>query len=178
MAVKLWNGVEWIDVDQPHAYDAGQWKALEKIHAYGFGSDDWGWYQVWPESVAPPTNPGGTYTLDPHTENISTSQGGLSWARFNLGNYAGKITAVKATIAWLSRGSMPSSVLGNGSGTYYRSISYEPSFANRTISHDLGSTAVSQFNSGSATGYTIDPDTTNTPSVWIGSLRLQVTVSG
>ena len=151
------------------------------IWAYGFGSNGQGWYIVWPPEeipppTEPPTNPGGTYTLNASTKSISGSPGGLSWARFNTGSYQGRITAVKALISWDSLGSMPCAVLGNGSGSYYRSISYDSGYANRSIGHDI-SAGVGEFNSGAATGYTIDPNTTNTPNVWINNLRLQVTVT-
>lgn len=182
MAAHLWNGSAWEEVKNPYAEQGGSMIKPSKIHAYGYGSQGWGWYVVWPDdggTAPPPTNPGGTYTLYPHTQTISGSPGGLSWARFNIGSYAGKITAAYAVINWHSHnGSMPSRILGNGSGTYYRSISYDTSYAYRTISHSLGSTAVSQLNSGSATGYTVDPDTSNTPSLWIGSLKLKLTVTG
>lgn len=169
---------------------AGGWRAVTGMWVRVSGA--WrpviaGWSRIegawrpWvDETSAPPVDPpqpGGTYVLSPTSSYISPWGGGTSYAEFGLSAYRGRITAVKARISWSSKGAMSSDVTGRPSNSYYRGITFNSDFANRTIDHDLYSTAVAQMNAGSASGYNITPVISYYPTEWISSLRLVVTTS-
>ena len=141
----------WRDIENIWTRKNGVWREIETAHAKTGGT----WQQWWPPEAGPTPPPsGGTYVLSPYTSSWPTGSA-TGYAQFYTSGYAGRITAVKARISWSTLGSPDSNVYGRASGTYYRAISQDSGWANRTIDHDLGSTAVSQFNAQSANGYSI-----------------------
>lgn len=138
------NGI-WTKIDADWIPIKTGWTRIDNV-----------WHQWWPtDEEPPPSGPSpGTYILSPTSQSWpTTSQAG--WALFNTAFYRGHISVVSARVSWSSLGSPSSNVDGRPSGTRYRTIAQDSGWANRTITHDLGATAVSQMNSGSATGYTI-----------------------
>jgi len=169
----------WREVQTPWVYQSG-WHVPSTVWAYGYGSGGWGWYWVWPPEIVDPPDPGlppGDYILAPSTETISNSPGGLSWARFDTSSFRGRITKVEAYVTWKSLGSMGSTIKGNGSGTTYTTFGSVFGDRYKSVAYNLGGTAVSEFNAASATGYTLDPTATPTPSSWIDYLDLRLTIS-
>ena len=153
MPIHGYSGGAWQEVDTPYAFSGGSLITPSKVHAYGYGKDGWGWYEVWPNDGGG-TTPPGEYILSPYSQSWPTSSN-TGWALFHTERFRGRITKVSARISWSSLGSPNSNVSGRPSGTFYRSIARDSGWANRTITHDLGATAVSQHNSGAAYGYTI-----------------------
>jgi len=182
-ALKIYDGGTWVTIPEEEGnvkvYDGAAWINIRTLDSW----EGTGWRRdlEWNDPVEPPEppptepDPSKTYILSPYTMTISGSPGGLSWARFNTEYFRGSIAAVKARIWWKSGGgSMSSEILGNGSGTYYRDISYDPGNAYKRVDYSI-SAGISEFNSGSATGYTIDPTGSTTPSFWISDMQLVIT---
>jgi len=129
------------------------------------------WYPKTGAPVDPPPvcSPAGTY------EPSLVGGGGPSGGNFDMTGLSGcGVSAVACKIAFgtIPGGtSTPVQVVGNPSGTTYRTITITDEWSNRTIYFDMQSaTAVSQFESGAADGYRL----TGSGTVWVNSTRLRV----
>lgn len=157
----------WRSIEEQYVKVTGQWRAIDQQWVKVTGI----WREV--DQPQPPDPPsGGTFVLSPTSFSIPPINGQDSWAVFNTNQFRGDIATVKARITWGVLGSPSMNVYGRASGTYYRNIAQDTGWANRTIDHDI-SQGVSQFNAGSATGYTLRPVDTNVfPPTYVKRMRL------
>ena len=175
---------------------AGDWKDLNS-HGFVKVSGAWRefvlddlrqWYKVngeWrtlqddgPGELPPPSGPvPGYYILNSATQFISGSLGGNSYSTYNLGAYLGYITSVDALISVRSQGSGVWDITGRPTNTLYRSNINMGDYQGRTIYFNLGGTAASQFNSGSANGYNLPGLSGLAASSVFSNFRLRVLVS-
>ncbi len=125
-----------------------------------------------------PNTGGGVPPLAPgNYEPQLVSGGGATGGRFDLSPYTGSnITAVAAKIAWFALpDGTPTAIGANGqpTGTFYRNITPQLEWSNRTIYHDLQATAAAEFNANNADGYTLSGGNT----FFVASTRLRITIS-
>ena len=124
-----------------------------------------------------PNTGGGVPPLAPgNYEPNLVSGGGVSGGTFDMSPYLGSnITAVAAKISY--RETLPDSfimtVTGDPTNTFYRTIDIVKDFSSRTIYHDLGATAASQFDANNADGYKLSSLTVP----WVTRTRLRITIS-
>lgn len=176
MARKCYVNVQGFnrEVEKIYVNVAGVNRVVTKAYINVAGVD-----RVW----WPPTG-GGVPPLSPGDYDISASSvyippeasGDDAWAEFDMSSFAGSnITAIAAKISWKSFGSVTANIYGRPSNTFYRGLTANNDFANRTIYHDLGSSAPPEFNSGSSIGYRLSGGI-NTNSTFISRLALRVTI--
>jgi len=157
--VKYFDGANWINAKTVKRFDGSSW------------ADVW----EWDDYVPPPS--GGTVLLNATSLSIPNT-GDYASAQFAVDPYKGNITNARAVISWLSAGSPNTNVYayGGSSGVYYRNISLDEGWANRTIYHDL-SQAVTTLNNGTSKGYLLELQHILGPTYWVGNMRLEVTYS-
>ena len=120
-----------------------------------WANDGFQWVQVWPGEGTEPLPPG-DYVLPATALSIpSSNTGGL--AEFDTVPYRGRINAVRMRISWRS---IPSgsnlSVSGRPNNNFYRNITLDNTWSNRTIDHRIDTfdaTSITDFNSGAAIGF-------------------------
>ncbi len=160
-------GGVWKDILQPSANVGGVWKDAQE----GWLNIGGIWHKWWPTEELPTCPPAGNY------EPLLVSGGGSSGGSFAMDTYAGcGITAAAAKIGFttiLPNDVAWTDVYGSPSGTLYRRINIDDTFSGRTIFFDLGATAAAQFESGAATGYTLQD---GQPFSRISTSRLRVTI--
>lgn len=136
------------------------------------------WTQIFPgegDAGLPP----GDYILGATSLSIPTSTtGGL--AEFNTVPYRGRINAVRMRISWRS---IPSgsilSVRGRPVNTFYRNITLDNTWSNRTIDHRIdtfNATSLVEFNSGAAIGFNFSHNSLILSSI-MTNVQLRLTIS-
>lgn len=112
-----------------------------------------GVWEAWYEEDIPLP---GEVILNPTSSSIPGSVASSAWALFDTSPYLGSITGVRARISYASGilGEVDLNVNGRPSGTFYRSIADIRQWSGRTIDHQIDA-GLSQFNAGTATGYTL-----------------------
>jgi len=153
-----WRGNNPGDTNAKYVKVFGQWRATETSN--------------------PPPSPG-EYILGATSLSIPTStSGGL--AEFNTAEYQGFISEIRMRISWRS---IPSgqniSVSGRPTSNFYRTITSDTSWSNRTIDHridtfDAGS--LTEFNNGSAIGFNFSNTGTLILSTMMTNVQLRLTI--
>ena len=132
------------------------------------------WEELWPVGGNVEPLPPGFYVLPASSISIPPS-GGPSWALFDTDPFIGRnIIGVDAHVSWKSFGSITGPINGRPTGTFYRNLVADNSFANRTINHQIDA-GIAEFIAGTATGYTIGTGS-NGNGVFIGNLRLRIEI--
>lgn len=137
------------------------------------------WSQIFPgegDTDLPP----GDYVLGATSLSIPTSTtGGL--AEFNTVPYRGRINAVRMRISWRS---IPSgqgiSVSGRPNGNFYRTITSDSTWSNRTIDHRIDTfdaTSITDFNTGAAIGFSFSNTGNLILSTMMTNVQLRLTIA-
>ena len=158
--------------DEKYVKVAGQWRTVQEQ----FVKVDGIWREV--DVPQPPTPDPGTYILNPTTLALAGETNG--YALFNTASYRGKILEVRARVTYtsFSSTSFKFSWYGRTSGTYYRQT--DVTFPSSTIDHRMDTfngSVLSQFNNGSATGFTFQKPAGTPISSWISYVRLNLLVA-
>lgn len=162
------------DVSNIWAKKNGVWYAVQS----GWGHVGGSWQQWWPKEAGPTPGPNpGTYVLRPSSLYLPSANSG--YAEFNTTAYRGGITSVKARISWTAASEPNSGVSSSGrpSGTFYRNVGNSGEWSGRTIDHDMYATAASQFNAGSAYGFTLSKLAVLNIAAQISYVQLVIVVS-
>lgn len=136
----------WKNVATPYVKVAGVHKAVDTAYVKVAGAWDVAF------SGVPPLAPG-TYVLP-----TTAGGGGFAFVEADTTPYRGRITAVVVRISYGSPVvGIVTSVTGRPNGNFYRNITGDNSWSNRTISHRCDTfdpTALTDFNNGDAIGFT------------------------
>jgi len=173
MPIQIYEGSNWIDIPEERGkikfWEGSNWSEPIKVR-YWTGTQ---WNTVWEVPTAPPPS-GGTVLLNATSSSIGSST--TAWALFNTAAYQGRITAVRALVAWKTGTSYTWTLAARASGGSI-SRSKLPEYQNRSIYHNVASGSIASYNSGAATGFTLTKPAGVGWSTEIGSVRMEVTYS-
>lgn len=153
----VWRANNGADTNAKYVKVQGQWRAISTSN--------------------PPPGPG-DYVLGPTSINIPTSTTG-GYASFNTTEYQGAISEIRMRISWRSipQGS-DLSVSGRPNNNFYRTITLDNSWSNRTIDHRIDTfdaTSLTDFNSGAATGFNFSHESLILSSI-MTNVQLRLTI--
>lgn len=153
-----WRANHPSDTNKKYVKVHGQWRATE--------------------TSAPPPG-GGDYVLGATSLSIPTStSGGL--AEFNTTEYRGSIIEIRMRISWRSIPTGSSlSVSGRPNSNFYRNITLDNTWSNRTIDHRIDTfdaTSLTDFNSGAAIGFNFSHTSLILSSI-MTNVQLRLTIS-
>lgn len=162
---------QWRSVPEAYVKVAGQWRTVTDQYVKVNG--------IWREVTTPqpPTPSPGTYILSPTSLFLGSETSG--YALFDTSFYRGHISEIRARVSYsgFSSTGFQFSWYGRPSGTYYRQT--DVTTPNNTIDHRIdtfNASSLTQFNNGSATGFTITKPAGTLISTWITYVRLNLTI--
>lgn len=162
----------WREANAVYGKVNGVWHEADEIYAKVNGV----WQRVDEDDVTPPPA-SGYYVLTATSKYIPAE--GQAWAEFDTSPYVGhNISEVDARISWQSFGSITNSIYGRPTGTFYRSLTADTGFGNRTIHHNIAGTAfnrptqLAEFESGASIGYKFGGS--NAIATFIKNLELRI----
>lgn len=171
MAILRYDGNNWADIPEERGkirvYDGNVW--IEPIRVLRYDGSNWD--TVWEVPTAPPPA-GGTVLLNATSSSIGSST--TAWALFNTAAYQGRITAVRALVAWKTGTSYTWTLSARASGGSI-SRSKLPEYQNRSIYHSVAPGSIASYNSGAATGFTLTKPAGVGWNTEISSVRMEVT---
>ena len=165
----------WREAPQPAAKVLGTWRTDTPAAFVKVG----GVWRQWHAAGGAPLPPGDVL-LNATSISIPGSLASSAWALFNTAPHQGSIINAYAVISYNTffATGLSFGLSGRASGTFYRTIADVAEWNGRTINHQINA-GVSQFNAGSATGYTLTRSGGGTLlwATYVTNLRLKFTVS-